>query len=139
MAATVTDAALDLLIRWILGIATPEPLAVMLFSDPPDPNQLSVFADFTQTPLPGGGAVGLVAGSWSDESTSGRGDYVYPVIPYTFTTTVSGGTIWGYLVYSVVSSTVLWFELFPDPWIIPPTGGVGYLNLEVADLNFPPP
>lgn len=133
--ATMTDAGLDLIAQWILGIAPPEPLALVPYDAPAPPSPSNVFSDFTATPLPGGSPVSLNPTSWSDGSVPGLGDYTYPLIQFTFTTSMHGDTLIGYMVYSVMTNTVLWYDVFEFPRVIPPTGGVLYLNLEFTDLN----
>lgn len=133
--ATMSDAGLELAGKILLGIAAPEGLVVVLFNDPPVPDATNSFSDYTTTALSGGGPVPLVPASWFDASVPGLGDYTYPVIPFTFGSSALGDTLFGYMVYSGTTNTVLWFDTFEAPRVIPPTGGVLYLNLEFQDLN----
>ena len=135
MAATFTDEGLALIAKWVLGIASPESLMVMLFVPPTAPTPASTFADFTGTTLPGGGPVTLNPSSWNDSSFHLQGDFTYPVISYTFTSSPSGEILTGYMVYSLISSKALWYEVFDIPQTIPATGGAAFLNVEFIDLT----
>jgi hypothetical protein len=135
MGPLLTTAGLDLILQWLLGISLPEPLVVVLFTDPPAPSEATLFADFTVSALPGASPVPLVSANWTDMTSPGLGDYTYPVIPYVFGATAGGETLIGFFVYTAVSDTVLWFDVFEFPQIIPPSGGQMFLNLEIRDLT----
>lgn len=135
MAATFTDAGLDLIGKWILGITPLEDLAVIVFNNESSPDPNATFDDFVPTPLPGGGPTALNPSMWGDASFAGQGDFTYPVITYTYTSSGMGDVLTGYLVYSVLTQTPLWYEVFNIAQVIPPTGGAAFLNLEFIDLT----
>jgi hypothetical protein len=137
MAAVVSDAGLALMAAQILGQNPQENLMLQLFNDGSLVNPAAPLGDFPNTPLPGGGPQLLVASAWANGSISGKGDFTYAIVTFTLGPSVSGDTIYGYVVYSGTTNTVLWYDFFPLPQVLPPTGGNVYINLEFTDVNSP--
>jgi hypothetical protein len=134
----MTYAGLNLSGKILLGIAPQEPLALFLFTNSSGIGPATPFGDYTPSTLPGAGVVALDHTLWFDASLPDKGDFVYPIIPFTIGSSSGGETLYGYLVYAVTSSTPLWVHLFDIPQVIPPTGGAAFINMEFTDRNFVP-
>lgn len=133
--ATLTDAGLDWIGKVALGIIPGEGLLVLLCNDASSLGTAMTFGDAVPSTLPGATIQPIVPASWFDGSGPGAGDFAYPLLTWTFTASPSGETLVGYVVYSGVSNTVIWFDTFDIPQDVPPTGGVAYLNLELTTQN----
>jgi len=88
------------------------------------PSPLDSAASYLECTIPGYGPIGIVPAEWTGPALSGAiAQWVYPKITWTFDAyTSSQQTIFGYYVTDA-SGKVLFSELFPAPFPVPPQGG----------------
>jgi hypothetical protein len=123
MAVVVSHHLVYYIDRLLFGQTTYVPWFVDLFTNVLVPNCLTDLSAYDICDLPGYSTFALNGNSWSivGQPNECIAEYQYPQITYNFDAYAGGVTIFGYVVSD--GTNVLYSELFPAPYPIPPAGG----------------
>lgn len=112
MALVFANVGENLAMTWAFkSTSTPENLTLKLYTNNYTPVAGSTAGSFTECAVSGYSAKTLSRASWGDPSTNGSGKAEMAYAAQTFSFTGSG-TIYGYMIVSATSGTLVLAELF---------------------------
>ena len=125
MSVVVNQYLVNLAAQQILGLGGPHlPWQVHLYINLYSPTPTSIRSNFQECALPGYSPITLNPSSWSGGIVPpDQAGYTYPQITWVFDPYTSAQqTIFGYWVDDTTGG-ILYAELFPAPFPVPPAGG----------------